>query len=283
MTAPGIARRARPRRFRASCAALALALLLPGTPQAVPLPPVDRVAFAPPPNAVLPADAVFADESGRRAPLRDWLNGHPAIVVPAYYGCSNLCTTTLRATRAALRDAGLRAGRDVEVVAISIAPLETPTLARAKKRDVLGAAADEANDGWHFLTGDEAAIGRVTRELGYRYAYVADEHQYAHAAGIAIVGADGRLARVLYGVAFPARALRAALATATAPATVDSATTDNATATSWLLCFHYDPATGRYTFAAMTAVRVAGLLALAALTVYATRAWRRERRREEAR
>jgi len=259
--------------------ALIVALSLPGVVAAVPLPPVDRVAFAPPPGAMLPLHAVFTDESGRRDELGAWLRARPAIVVPAYYGCSNLCTTTLRATRAAIDAAGLHAGRDVDVVAISIAPLETPALARAKKREVLGDQATQRNDGWHFLTGDDAAIRLVTRELGYRYAYVAAERQYAHAAGIAVVGTDGHVARVLYGVAFPPHELRAALASAGAPTpAIDSRAGTSDTAASWLLCFHYDPASGRYTFAAMNAARAAGLLALAALAGYVTLAWRREHR-----
>lgn len=258
--------------------ALAVALSLPSAVGAVPLPPVERVAFAPPTSAVLPLHAVFTDESGRRSELGAWLRARPAIVVPAYYGCSNLCTTTLRATRAAIDAAGLHAGRDVDVVAISIAPLETPALARSKKRDVLGDEATQRDDGWHFLTGDEASIEQVTRQLGYRYAYVAAERQYAHAAGIAVVAPDGRVARVLYGVAFPSRDLRAALASATAPAAIDSPVETSGPAASWLLCFHYDPTTGRYTFVAMNAARAAGLLALAGLVGYATFAWRRERR-----
>lgn len=263
----------------ALCVALAVELSSPSVVGAVPLPPVERVAFAPPPGAVLPLHAVFTDESGRRGDLGAWLRARPAIVVPAYYGCSNLCTTTLRATHAALDAAGLRAGRDVDVVAISIAPLETPALASAKKRDVLGDEATRRDDGWHFLTGDEASIEEVTRQLGYRYAYVAAERQYAHAAGIAVVAPDGRVARVLYGVAFPPRDLRAALASAIAPPTaIDSPAETSGTAASWLLCFHYDPTTGRYTFAAMNAARAAGLLALAGLVGYATFAWRRERR-----
>jgi len=259
--------------------ALIVALSLPGVVAAVPLPPVDRVAFAPPPGAMLPLHAVFTDESGRRDELGAWLRARPAIVVPAYYGCSNLCTTTLRATRAAIDAAGLHAGRDVDVVAISIAPLETPALARAKKRDVLGDEATQRDDGWHFLTGHEPAIEQVASQLGYRYAYVAAERQYAHAAGIAVVATDGRVARVLYGVAFPPRDLRAALAAAATPATaIDSRVETSGTASNWLLCFHYDPTTGRYTFVAMNAARAAGLLALAGLVGYATPAWRRERR-----
>lgn len=269
----------RGRRCLALRIALAVALSLPGTLLAVPLPPVDRVTFAPPPGAMLPLHAVFTDESGRRDELGAWLRARPAIVVPAYYGCSNLCTTTLRATHAAIDAAGLRAGRDVDVVAISIAPLETPALAREKKRDVLGDEATRHDDGWHFLTGHEPAIEQVASRLGYRYTYVAAERQYAHAAGIAVVATDGRVARVLYGVAFPPRDLRAALAAATAPTTaINSRVETSGTASNWLLCFHYDPTTGRYTFVAMNAARAAGLLALAGLVGYATLAWRRERR-----
>jgi hypothetical protein len=49
-------------------------------------------------------------------------------------------------------------------------------------------------------------------------------------------------------------------------------------AATWLLCFHYDPKTGRYSFVAMNAVRAAGLLALIALAGYAIASWVRERR-----
>ena len=262
------------------CAAWLLASSLPATLDAAPLPPVDRVAFAPPPGAVLPRDAVFTDESGRQARLGEYLRLRPAIVVPAYYGCSNLCTTTLRATRSALDAARLRAGRDVDVVAISIAPLETPALAAAKKREVLDGVAADARAGWHFLTGRDAAIDAVTHALGYRYAYVADEHQYAHAAGIAVVAPGGRIRRVLYGVSFPAAALREAVRSTSLPATALRTVASDAqeSPATWLLCFHYDPKTGRYTATAMTAVRVAGLGALAALVSYAVLAWRRERR-----
>jgi len=261
---------------------LAVALVA-GSARATALPPVDQVGFAPAPGAVLPMNARFNDEHGRSVRLADVVDGRAAIVVPAYYGCSNLCTIVLRGVAASLRASGIRAGRDASVVAVSIAPLETPALALAKKREVLGSAMGDARDGWHFLTGNDAAIGRVTRALGYRYTYVAAEKQYAHASGIAIVAPDGRVARVLYGVAFPPAELRDALAAARdatqrdALVTPDTAARDSGVS-KWLLCFHYDPKTGRYSFAAMNTVRAAGLLALAALVGYTATAWRRERR-----
>ncbi|HXR56274.1 MAG TPA: SCO family protein [Casimicrobiaceae bacterium] len=250
--------------------------------QATALPPVDQVGFAPAAGAVLPMNARFNDEHGRSVRLSDVVRDRAAIVVPAYYGCSNLCTIVLRGVAASLRASGIRAGRDANVVAVSIAPLETPALALAKKREVLGSAMADAGDGWHFLTGNDAAIGRVTRALGYRYTYVAAEKQYAHASGIAIVAPDGHIARVLYGVAFPPAELRDALAaardaTARNTGSVPDVPASQGAVSKWLLCFHYDPKTGRYSFAAMNAVRAAGLLALAALVGYAATAWRRER------
>lgn len=261
---------------------LAVALVA-GSARATALPPVDQVGFAPAPGAVLPMNARFNDEHGRSVRLSDVVHDRAAIVVPAYYGCSNLCTIVLRGVAASLRASALRAGHDVDVVAVSIAPLETPALALAKKREVLGDDMRDARNGWHFLTGNDAAIGRVTRALGYRYTYVAAEKQYAHASGIAIVAPDGRIARVLYGVAFPPAELRDALAaarsaTASNAVAVVDATASEGAVSKWLLCFHYDPKTGRYSFAAMNSVRAAGLLALAALVGYAVTAWRRERR-----
>jgi protein SCO1/2 len=263
---------------------VALAMLLAvGDARASAVPPIDQVAFAPARHATVPMDARFDDEHGRSVRLSDVVHERPAIVVPAYYGCSNLCTIVLHGVAASLRGSGVRAGRDGEVVAVSIAPLETPALALAKKREVLGSAMHDAGDGWHFLTGRDAAIGRVTAALGYRYTYVAAEKQYAHASGIAIAAPDGRIVRVLYGVAFPPAELRRALAAARSATLQDSPISSVApregVVSKWLLCFHYDPKTGRYSFAAMNAVRAAGLLALFALVAYATSGWLRERRK----
>ena len=218
-------------------------------------------------------DARFVDEHGNALRLGDLVASHPAIVVPAYYGCSNLCGVVLRGVAASLAAAGLRAGRDVEVVAVSIAPLEKPSDALAKKETIAG-----ANDGWHFLTGDDAAIGRFADALGYRYFYVPGERQYAHASGVAIVAPGGRIARVLYGVAFTRTELNDALASARGAAP-PAATGIGSEANTWLLCFHYDPRTGRYSFVAMNAVRAAALAVLLALGGYVGYARIRERPR----
>jgi protein SCO1/2 len=97
-----------------------------------------------------------------------------------------------------------------------------------------------------------------------------------------MIAPDGRIGRILYGVAFAPGDLRAAVANARAThvSPSDVTFTRASAAPTWLLCFHYDPRTGRYTFAAMNAARAAGLLALFALVAYALRALRRERNAE---
>jgi len=242
------------------------------TAMAATAPPVERVAFAPPPGARLPLDARFVDEQGRSVRLGQLFESRPAIVVPAYYGCSNLCGVVLRGVAAGIAASGLRAGEDVDVVAVSIDPADTPVSALARKR----ALAPDADAAWHFLTAQAGDIDRFARALDYRYVYDPAERQFAHPAGIAIVAPGGRIARVLYGVAFPPADLRSAIAASRDDAADAS---DPALARTWLLCFHYDPRTGRYSFAAMNAVRAAGLLSLFGLGGYVAIARRRERGR----
>jgi protein SCO1/2 len=234
------------------------------------VPPVDRVAFAPAPDAHLPLDARFVDEHGRTLALGELFESRPAIVVPAYYGCSNLCGVVLHAVAAGIEAAGLRAGEDVDIVAVSIDPADTPATALARKR----ATAPGPGAGWHFLTGEPRDIERFTGALGYRYAYDSAARQYAHASGIAILAPGGRISRVLYGVAFAPADLRKAIAATGSRAEP----AESGQPRTWLLCFHYDPRTGRYSFAAMTAVRAAGLLSLLGLGGYVAVASRRRER-----
>ncbi len=215
--------------------------------------------------------------AGAPSSLAAYFHGRPTLLVPAYYGCSNLCGMVLAGVADGLRAARLTAG------------------ARSRGRRVQHRAARHPRPMPWRSTRTVLGDGRVRRRMafpdrrrgrtsarsparfGFRYAYVAAERQYAHASGIVLVGSDGRVARVLYGVAFPPAALRSGLAAAEGAAEPqpDAGAGATALAQRWLLCFHYDPSTGRYSFAAMNAVRSAGILALIVLAGYVLRArWR---------
>jgi protein SCO1/2 len=249
-----------------------LALLLAAPANALTPATLARVDASPITGAALPLDAAFHDERGRAVTLRDYFGARPAIVVLGYYGCSNLCSLVLRGVREALDGASLQAGRDVDVVVVSIAAQETPAMAAAKMRDILGAS--DAR-GWHFLTGSQPAIDAVTRALDYRYAWDASAGQYAHAAGITLADAQGRVRATLPGIAYSSAALRAQLAPGGSPRALAAGGSSRAHV-PWQLCFGFDPQTGRYTGAVTTAVRITALAALCALLACVLVARRRQ-------
>ena len=97
------------------------------------------------------------------------------------------------------------------------------------------------------------AIHAVTDALGYRYAWSDQLRQYAHLRGTAVLTPDGKLSSWLYGLSPTPAQLDAALAQATA------GRSGGVMQQILLLCFHYDPQTGRYSLAITKALRLAGI------------------------
>jgi protein SCO1/2 len=222
----------------------------------------------------VPLDLALRDESGAEVHLGDFFHGKPVVLSLAYFDCPMLCGVVLNGLAGALRTLSFDAGKEFEVLTVSFDPRDTPAKAREKKQGYIeryhrpGAA-----EGWHFLTGDQAAIDRLTRAVGFRYAYDPEHAQFAHAAGVVVLSPAGRIARYLYGVEFSPRDLRLALIEAAAGrigSPVDQIL---------LFCFHYDPVTGRYGRAALDAVRVGGAATVVALAgLIGTLLWRETRR-----
>jgi protein SCO1/2 len=111
--------------------------------------------------------------------------------------------------------------------------------------------------GWHFLTGVEQAIRRVTSAAGFSYQWDNATGQFAHVSGVLTLTPDGRLARYFYGVEYSPKDLRLAL--------VESSQGRIGSKVEELLlyCFHYDPTVGRYGWAVMTLIRAGGVLTVA--------------------
>lgn len=235
-------------------------------------PPILRdVAFDQLLGATVPLELALRDEAGRDVRLGEYFGKKPVVLSLVYYGCPMLCTLTLNGLASALSILSFDVGREFEVVTVSFEPKETPELAAEKKKAYLarykrpGAAA-----GWHFLTGDAASIGRLTRAVGFRYAWDAETGQYAHPAGILVLTPEGKIARYLYGIEYAPKDLRLALVEASRNrigSPVDQ---------FLLLCYQYDPATGKYGAVVMRTVRTAGILTVLALGTFITLMWRRE-------
>jgi protein SCO1 len=232
------------------------------------------VAFDQRLGAQVPPDVAFRDETGASVTLRDYLGDKPVLLVPAYYECPMLCTIVLNGVVSALRALPFDVGKEFRVVTFSFNPRETSELAAAKKATYLedyrrpGAAA-----GWHFLVGDEPSIAALTQAIGFRYAWDEASKQYAHASGIVVLTPAGRISHYFFGVEFAPRDLRLALVEASGEhigSLVDQLL---------LFCFHYDPATGRYSRLALNAVRAGGVLTLAVLVAFVGLMLRRDAKR----
>jgi protein SCO1 len=210
-------------------------------------------------NTQLPLNLEFKDEAGRRVRLGDYFGKRPVILTLAYFECPMLCTQVLNGVASAIGVLTFSVGQEYEIVTVSFDPRDTPERARAKKAGYIQRYnRPGAEHGWHFLTGNSREVAALTRAVGFRYAYNASLGQFAHASGIMVATPDGRLSHYFYGIEYWPRDLRLALIDA-ADRKIGSPV-DHAV----LYCFHYDPASGKYSLAVMTMVRIAGVLTLVA-------------------
>jgi protein SCO1/2 len=221
----------------------------------------------------VPLDVEFRDETNRAVRLGDYFDGKPVILVLAYYRCPMLCTQVLNGLVDSLRGITLDAGAQFQVVVVSFDARERFALAAAKKGSYVESYGRPGTaDGWHFLTGEQAAIDQLAQAVGFRYVYDAEHDQFAHASGIVVLTPQGRIARYFFGIDYPPRDLRLTLVEASGGkigSPVDRVL---------LLCYHFDPATGKYTAQVMTFIRLGGALTLVVLGFFLTRAWLRSRR-----
>jgi protein SCO1/2 len=183
-----------------------------------------------------------------------------------------LCTQVLNGLVSALGVMSFEPGREFDVVAVSFNPKEGPGLASQKKANYLERyGRPHTAAGWHFLTGSEESIKRLTDAVGFRYAFDPEIQQYAHGAGIEVLTPKGVISKYFYGIEFSARDIRLGLIEASEER-IGTAVDD-----VLLFCYHYDPATGRYGAAVLRLVRVAGVATVLAFLGFLTVSLRRER------
>ncbi len=224
-------------------------------------------------NAQLPLDLMFRDETGRVVRLREEFRGKPVILNFMYYRCPMLCPMVMEGLSGALTELKFDVGREFDVITVSIDPRDMPKQAAAKKEKYLKRYGRlGAGSGWHFLTGSESAIKALADAVGFHYAYDPQRDQFAHGTVVIITTASGRLSRYIYGFEYKARDLRLAL--------VEASENRIGTATDQilLLCYHYDPATGKYSRSAMNVVRAGGIATVFSLVGFIIIMLRRERR-----
>jgi len=226
----------------------------------------------------IPLDAIFRDETGAMVHLGNYFKGErPAIFILAYYSCPVLCGMVQNAAATAMKQIPWTAGKDYDLVVVSIDPRDTPETASTKKASILGAyGRPGAETGVHFLVGDKPQIDRVAAAVGFQYEYDERQGQYGHPAVVMLVKPNGQMARYLYGLEYDPRDLRIGLLEA---ANGHSISTIERVI---LYCYHYDPQDGKYTLMATRVMQLSGVVTMLALGSFLTLMWTRERRRKKA-
>ena len=223
---------------------------------------LQNVGFEPQLNAHLPLDLAFRDETGRNVRLREYFTQKPVLLALVYYGCPMLCNQVEQGVVGTLRMLSFNPGRDYEVVFVSFDPRETPDMAVQKKESAMTHfRRPETAGGWHFLTGSTESIDALTKGANFRYSFDQKSNLFAHASGIMLLTADGRISRYFYGVEYPARDVRLGLVDASAGrigTPIDRAL---------LFCYQYDPTSARYSASILKIIRLGGVLTILALVV----------------
>lgn len=236
---------------------------------------LDKVTITQKLNTRIPLDGEFRDETGNTVRLGDYFGKRPVIMSLVYYQCKILCPEEIDGLVSSLMMVKFKPGKDFDVVFVSIDPSETPEIAAKEKALYLKRYGHpETAAGWHFLTGQQAAINQLAQAAGFGYVKVAGPdgmfNQYAHASAIELLTADGKLSQYYLGVDFAPNDLRLGLVEASAGkigSPVDAILT---------YCYRYDPKLNRHSLVIARVVQLGGLITVFGLGGYMTVMFRRD-------
>jgi protein SCO1 len=223
-------------------------------------------------NAQIPLNLMFKDADGQTVRLGQYFRDKPVVLALVYYECPGLCDLILNGVSDAMQQISLNVNSDYDVVTVSFNPAETWQLAHAKKANYIEKYhRPGAQQGWHFLTGDQASIKALADTVGFHYKWDDDSKQFVHASGIMILTPEGKVARYFYGIKYNPRDFRLGLVDASADkigTVVDQVL---------LFCCQYDPTTGKYGLAITRVIRTLGTATVLLLGGFVFIMLRRER------
>lgn len=210
----------------------------------------------------IPLDLMFVDENGENVVLGQYFDGEkPIILTLNYYKCPMLCSLTLNGLVSGLEEMEWTLGDKFDVVTLSINPEEKAPLAKKNKEGYLGHYDRKgAEDGWHFLTGEQDNITKLADAIGFGYVFDEQTGEFLHTASIMFITPDGRISKYMNDVQFRGQDLRFALIEASEGrigTTLDRLLLFN--------CFQYDPDRNSYSPSAWKLMRTGAVLMLVVL------------------
>ncbi len=232
-------------------------------------------------NAQVPLDLPFKEEDskgvGRDVTLREYFD-KPVMLMLIQFRCTMLCTAQMETLTESLKELKFTAGKEFNLLIVSIDSREKPDLGAEMKDSMLKRIErPQAAAGLHFLTGTDASINALAQSLGFHFKYDKRTDQFAHPDGVIIVTPAGKVAKYFFSLNYAPRDMRYGLIEA---ARNRIGTVIDAIA---LLCFHYNPATGKYGLAVVNLVRMGGVATVLMLAIGVLVMKRRDRAAQPAR
>jgi protein SCO1/2 len=225
-------------------------------------------------------DAPFMDSDGNQVRLRELVaRGKPVVLTLIYFECPMLCSLVQNGMIKGLNGTGLRLGNDYDGLTVSFSPKDTFPEARLRQggylQALLGAERARPSD-WPYLVGSERSIRTLADSVGFHYRWDEESQSFEHPAVSMVLGPNGKISRYLYGVEQNPNDLKLAILEAgqgRVGTTLDRVI---------LRCFKWDPASRKYHFYVIGALRAGSGFFAVALAALLGFLWLRESKRNKA-
>ncbi len=215
----------------------------------------------------------FVDSKGSVVAL-DELRGTPLVVSLIYTSCNHVCPMITQRLRQAVDQAQRMIGSDRFVVLTVGFDSRNDTPARMA---AYGRAQGLDAPNWRLLSGDDASVSALARDLGFSYAPSAGG--YEHAAQVTIVDRSGRVYRQVYGDDFPIQVFMEPLKETVYGTVGTLLSASGLIDRVRFLCTVYDPNQGRYRVSYAIALSLlTGTISLGATAFVIWRAWLKAQR-----
>lgn len=221
----------------------------------------------------------FTDEENNFVRMGDFFdNKRPVILSFNYSNCPKLCEVQLDLMTDALREIDFEVGKDFQIVSVSIDPKEQLSRVR-EMRDRFSGLYNRtgSEDSWHFLVSkDPAMVKDLAKSCGVRYKYVPRQKLYSHPPVFLLLSPKGKIVRYIHGLQYEPVTISRALIESS-EGKIGSPINRFTFVTG---CFLFDETTGKYSFAAMGLMRVAGLFTMGCLAITILPYWWVRRNRD---
>jgi len=182
----------------------------------------------------------FLDENGKKVRLGDFFfKNRPVILMPVYFKCPTVCNSQMNRVIEGVRASRFTFPEDFEIISVSFNHKEGAGLAK-KKKDSYIKEYNLENDSWHFLTGREENIRKLTDSLGFEFFWATESSEYIHKPVTYFLTSNGRLIHGISGTRPDPKAIEMSI--------IEASEGEFATFRDRILLFffNFNPETGKY-------------------------------------